>query len=71
MAYAYVDGNTKALDTISEPNQIKQVLHWIGFTDNTKKDSIFNDSISSYSDLHIKSKETSPGPLKSEKEWVD
>ena len=52
MAYVYVDGNTNALDTIAEDDQIKQVLHWIGFTNNTQKNNIFNDSINSFSDLY-------------------
>ena len=52
MAYVYVDGNTNALDTIAEDDQIKPVLHWIGFTNNNQKNNIFNDSINSFSDLY-------------------
>ena len=52
MAYSYIDGNNDALYTIAKDNQIKQVLHWIGFRDNAQKNSIFNDSINSYSNLY-------------------
>ena len=52
MAYVYVNGNTNALDTIAEHDQIMQVLHWIGFTNDNQKNSIFNDSINSFSDLY-------------------
>ena len=52
MVYVYVSGDTKTLETINEPDQIKQVQHWIEFTDNTQKNNIYEDSINSYSDLY-------------------
>ena len=52
MAYSYIDWNTNALYTIAEDDQIKQVLHWIGFRDDAQKNSIFNDSMNSYSNLY-------------------
>ena len=52
MAYVYVNRDTEALDAINESGLIKQVLHWIGFTDNTQKINIHEDYINSYSDLY-------------------
>ena len=35
--YAYVNGDTEVTNPISEKDSILQVLHWIGFTDDTEK----------------------------------
>ena len=50
-AYVYVTGAMKAPDVITEEFQIKQSLHWIGFGTEFMKDNIYDDLISSFSDL--------------------
>ena len=50
-AYVYVTGAMKAPDVITEEFQVKQSLHWIGFGTEFMKDNIYDDLISSFSDL--------------------
>ena len=49
--YGYVTGATEDLEVITEEFQIKQSLHWIGFGTNSMKENLYNDSVSSFSDL--------------------
>jgi len=51
LAHAYVTGNTNAPDTMDEEIQIKQILHWAGFTSAVQKNAIYDDSIQEYGDL--------------------
>ena len=50
-AYVYVTGAMKAPTVITEEFQVKQSLHWIGFGTEFMKDNIYDDLISSFSDL--------------------
>ena len=49
--YVYVTGARKAPDVITEEFQIKKSLHCIGFGTDLMKDNLYDDSISSFSDL--------------------
>ena len=49
--YVYVTGATEAPDVITKEFQIKQSLHWIGFGTESMKDNMYDNSISSFSDL--------------------
>ena len=51
MAYVYVTGINVAPDVVTEERQVKQMLHWSGFTTEGQKNAIYNDSIQSYDDL--------------------
>lgn len=51
MAYVYVTGVTNTPDTMTEEIQIKQILHWAGFTTAAQKAAIYDDSIQEYGDL--------------------
>ena len=51
MAYVYVTGVTNTPDTMTEEIQIKQILHWAGFTTAAQKTDIYDDSIQEYGDL--------------------
>ena len=50
-AYVYVTGAMEAPDVITEEFKIKQSLHWIGFGTHSMKDNLYDDSISSFSNL--------------------
>ena len=47
----YVTGAIDAPEVITEEHQIKQILHWIGFTTVAQKNAIYGDSIQEYADL--------------------
>ena len=49
--YVNVTGAMEALEAITEEFQINQSLHWIGFGTESMKDNLYDDSISSFSDL--------------------
>ena len=51
MAHVYVTGNTNAPNAMTEEIQIKQILHWAGFTSEAQKNAICDDSIQDYGDL--------------------
>ena len=51
MAYVYVNGTALAPAIITEEDQIKQALYWIGFTVNAEINNIYDDSLNSYSDM--------------------
>ena len=51
MAYTYILGDVIAPEVITEEYQIKQILHWVGFTTTSQKNAIYGDSIQEYSDL--------------------
>ena len=51
MAYVYVTGINDAPDAITEEFQVKQILHWSGFTTDAQKNSIYNDPVQNYDDL--------------------
>jgi hypothetical protein len=52
-AYIYVQGGTEVVGPVNEEDSIKQMLHWVGFSDNTQKDEISGDSITTFSDIKI------------------
>ena len=49
--YVYLTGATEAPEVIIEEFQIKQSLHWIGSGTDLTKDNLYDDSISSFSNL--------------------
>ena len=49
--YVYVTGAMEAPGVIMEKFQIRQYLHWIGFGTDLMKDNIYDNSISSFSNL--------------------
>ena len=51
MAYVHVTGDTNTPNVINEEFQIKQILHWAGFTGDAQKTALYSDSIQEYSDL--------------------
>ena len=51
MAHVYVTADTNAPDAMTEEIQIKQILHWAGFTSLAQKNAIYDDSIQDYGDL--------------------
>eukprot|EP00957_Ditylum_brightwellii_P185523 14124955-Ditylum_brightwellii.AAC.1 len=51
--YIYVQGGTEVVGPINEEDSIKQILHWVGFSNNTQKDEISSDSITTFSDSKI------------------
>ena len=50
-SFFYVTGATEALEVITEEFQINQSLHWIGFGTDSMKNNLYDDLISSFSDL--------------------
>eukprot|EP00957_Ditylum_brightwellii_P174393 13278219-Ditylum_brightwellii.AAC.1 len=55
-AYIYVQGGTEMVGLITEENFIKQILHWVGFSNDTQKDEIFYHSITTFNDIKIYTK---------------
>ena len=51
MAHVYVTADTNAPDAMTEEIQIKQILHWAGFTSLAQNNAIYDDSIQDYGDL--------------------
>lgn len=51
MAYVFVTGADIAPNVIDEKDQIKQILHWCGFTTIAHQAAIYSDSIQEYADL--------------------
>ena len=48
----YAEGDGFTPDAMTEELQIKQILHWIGFTTDAQKNAIYGDAISSFLDLN-------------------
>lgn len=51
MAFVFVSGADNTPDVMTEEFQIKQILHWAGFTNVNQMNSIYHDSIHEYEDL--------------------
>ena len=52
-AFASVAAGTPIPDGITEENSIKQMLYWVGFTSNAKRNAIFADSLGSFEDFRM------------------
>ena len=50
--FVYVTGNDRTPDAMTEEHQAKQILHWVGFTSDAQKNTIYIDSISTFADVH-------------------
>ena len=48
----YASGDVMSPDVKAEEHQVKQTLHWIGFTTDNQKNTVYSDSISTYLDLN-------------------
>ena len=51
MAFVFVSGADNTPDVMTEEFQIKQILHWAGFTNVNQMNLIYHDSIHEYKDL--------------------
>ena len=48
MAINYFDGKSNTLEVMSGELQIKQILHWVGFTVAEEQNVIYSDSAKDY-----------------------
>ena len=51
MAYGFVTGKVKVTASFTVKYSIKKILRWIGFTTEKESNSIYDDSIDSFSDI--------------------
>ena len=53
MVYVFFTGDVKLTSPIAEEDYIKKILRRIGFTKEYKRDSFYDDSINSFSDIRM------------------
>ena len=53
MVYVFVTGHVKVTAPTTKGGPIKQILRWIGYNTDSQRESIYDDSIDSFSDIRM------------------